>query len=343
MGEKSPTKRIDYIDLAKGVCILLVVLSHIMTYYKVSFPYDSALKCFRMPLYFFLSGVFFKQYEGFWGFLKRKINKLVIPFAFFYLMLGILLPMCLYEWCGVKMLSYHANYGLVDHLLQVVNDEKFPNAAIWFLVCLFEVNVLFYVIHLVSRNSKVLLMSVSVAVGAVGMVMSAKGINLPMFIDTTLTAMPFFALGYLLSRGSDVLSYGWRYERYEWPIVLVCAAVVFVLAYPMDYRANVFANCYFSAHISGIAGTLGVIFIAKKLRRQRILSYWGRYSIMILCTHQVVYQLIHIVIKQFALSGWGALAINLSMTMTLYVLLIPLMRRWLPYVTAQKDVIRIGQ
>ena len=100
---QSTTKRIEYIDLAKGMCILLVVLSHMMAYYKVSFPYDSVLKCFRMPLYFFLSGVFFKQYEGFWGFFKRKVNKLLIPFAFFYLAFGVALPIVLYNHCGIKM------------------------------------------------------------------------------------------------------------------------------------------------------------------------------------------------------------------------------------------------
>ena len=78
-------QRIQYIDLAKGFCILLVVASHILAFYRTQLPYDSVLKCFRMPLYFFLSGVFFKQYENFGGFVKRKINKLLIPFLFFYI------------------------------------------------------------------------------------------------------------------------------------------------------------------------------------------------------------------------------------------------------------------
>ena len=48
-------KRIEYIDLAKGVCILLVVFAHIhpdLTRYSWGVFFDS----FRMPLYFFLSG-----------------------------------------------------------------------------------------------------------------------------------------------------------------------------------------------------------------------------------------------------------------------------------------------
>ena len=101
-------QRIEYIDLAKGFCILLVVLSHILAFYRTSLPYDSVLKCFRMPLYFFLSGVFFKQYENFLGFFKRKINKLLIPFLFFFVTLGLLLPEVLYKY-GVKILMYIQN------------------------------------------------------------------------------------------------------------------------------------------------------------------------------------------------------------------------------------------
>lgn len=53
-------KRIEYIDLAKGVCILLVVFAHIhpdLTRYSWGVFFDS----FRMPLYFFLSGIFSKD------------------------------------------------------------------------------------------------------------------------------------------------------------------------------------------------------------------------------------------------------------------------------------------
>lgn len=43
------------------------------------------LSSFTMPLYFFVSGLFFKSYEGFGGFLARKVDKLLVPFLIFYL------------------------------------------------------------------------------------------------------------------------------------------------------------------------------------------------------------------------------------------------------------------
>lgn len=73
-------KRIEFIDLAKGVCILLVIMMH--TDVNVDFP---GLRGMRMPLYFILSGLFFKDYGGFLNLLVKKANKILIPFLFFYL------------------------------------------------------------------------------------------------------------------------------------------------------------------------------------------------------------------------------------------------------------------
>lgn len=53
--------RYEFVDIMKGLCILLVVGSHInvpgLTEYSLSY--------FRLPLYYMLSGLFFSQYESF--------------------------------------------------------------------------------------------------------------------------------------------------------------------------------------------------------------------------------------------------------------------------------------
>ena len=82
--EGNQSRRIDFVDLTKGVCIILVVMAHVGGAFE-QLDTNSMLSCFRMPLYFFISGVFFKSYEGLLGFILRKINKLIIPFLFFNL------------------------------------------------------------------------------------------------------------------------------------------------------------------------------------------------------------------------------------------------------------------
>ena len=48
----------DFVDLTKGVCIILVVMAHIGGAFD-QLDKHSMLACFRMPLYFFISGIFF--------------------------------------------------------------------------------------------------------------------------------------------------------------------------------------------------------------------------------------------------------------------------------------------
>ncbi|MBR5149733.1 MAG: acyltransferase family protein, partial [Bacteroidaceae bacterium] len=71
-------KRIEFIDLAKGICILLIIMGH--TGIQVDITGITAM---RTPLYFALSGLFFKDYGGFLPLLVRKTNKILIPFLFF--------------------------------------------------------------------------------------------------------------------------------------------------------------------------------------------------------------------------------------------------------------------
>ncbi|MBR6078396.1 MAG: acyltransferase family protein [Paludibacteraceae bacterium] len=98
-------KRIEFIDLAKGFCILLVVAHHVSTDYAVC----QVGTLFRMPLYYFLSGLFFKTYGSFADFTIKKINRLIIPMVFFY-----------------------AIGKALGHL----------NVPYWFLLSLFEVNIM---------------------------------------------------------------------------------------------------------------------------------------------------------------------------------------------------------
>ena len=76
-------KRMDTIDIAKGICILFVIFAHVNYTTEVLVLIYS----FHMPLFFILSGVLFKRekYESFRTFIKRRLNTLILPYIFFYM------------------------------------------------------------------------------------------------------------------------------------------------------------------------------------------------------------------------------------------------------------------
>lgn len=73
--------RIGYLDIARGIGILLVVLGHGGT--RDAYPMlFNLIYAFHMPLFFFLSGMVFKAETPFREFFTRRLHGLVKPFFF---------------------------------------------------------------------------------------------------------------------------------------------------------------------------------------------------------------------------------------------------------------------
>ena len=323
-------KRIEYIDLAKGICILLVVFFHVSLHYHLSLSFDTVIRSFRMPLYFILSGLFFKPYEGFGGFLRRKTNKLLIPFLFFYLI-------------SVIMMTALSTHTFWYWLGSFIYREEFDNVPIWFLFCLFEVNVIFYSLTLLSQKTnhpKGSLLVFCAFCGLLGMFLSWRKINLYAFLDSALSAIPFFFTGWYLGRESNLLR---RPIKVSLGCLIIAISLLFVVLFAgfVDYKSNTFSDkAYLTAYPCGIVGTLMVLTIAKLVNKLPLVSYWGRYSIIVLCTHMPIYQALGRVLDYVGITGGWGFVVDFLGTMLIELAVIPFCIRFLPYVTAQKDVLK---
>ena len=137
--------RIPYIDFMKGLCIMLIVMTHVEgTFFDQLLPnLNNALQSFRIPLYYFLSGLFFKTYGGISDFSRKKVNNLLIPFVFFHVL-------C----CATTLIIFE----LKEHFVRP-QEIKFVwtcfieplylrdwhyTVPLWFLLSLFEVNIIYY-------------------------------------------------------------------------------------------------------------------------------------------------------------------------------------------------------
>ena len=73
------TKRIEFLDAAKGIGILFVVLGH--NHIKLEYPaIYQVIYSFHMPFFFLISGMFFKTDYGFVELARRRFNSLLKPF-----------------------------------------------------------------------------------------------------------------------------------------------------------------------------------------------------------------------------------------------------------------------
>lgn len=340
------SKRIQYIDLAKGLCITLLVLYHVFIHQDDVPQVNRTLMVFLLPLFFFLSGLFFKEYENFWDFILRRVNKLLIPFAFFYLVTSFALPNVL-NLCGYTV-SHTQSLG-ISGLWAFITKEQFANNPIWFLWALFLVNIYFYVIllsvrRLTSNSTYVAIMVTiaSFAIGFLGSVYFSNNYNILGFADTAMSALPFFAMGYLFNKYTDILIPN-RWDKFLPIIIVACFALTFLVGGSCAYMSNHFHIHPILIYVCGMTGTLGVIFTAKLLRDLPFVTNWGRYSLMILCTHGLLLQIFMPLSRKVGLPQYPKALIVLAIVMFSYQLIIPLMKKYLPHVTAQKDVIDVSK
>lgn len=322
-------KRIEFIDLAKGVCILLVVAGH------CGFPINiPGWEIVRMPLYFILSGLFFKDYGGWVNFLVQKTNKILIPFLFFYLLGN--LAYYLIQWLAPGVLVTAAR-GFGD----MFTNRQFFNGPIWFLLCLFWCNVIFCTITLYIK-SETLKIAVVCLLGFVGWY-SGNVLNLfvPLFFDVALTALPFFALGYYLKR--TPLLFPNRYDKYNLLFALLFWTVAFVLTRKTHFHLSLHYNVLegWSTYFIAIASVMSILFLCKAIKHLPFVSYFGRYSIIPLCVHHLIYRPVKVALNHCNISEWGGIILLTIITILICWAAIPLCIRFIPWFTAQKDLIRL--
>jgi len=187
----STMNRVAWLDLCKALGIILVVLGHTLRN-EISLVY---IYGFHMPLFFFLSGIVFNDQKYDWkGFLKSRFNSFIIPYVFFYLITWLywlfversFRPIELAWWQPLLGMLYGAQWkGLMDH-----------NGILWFLPCLFSVEIIYY--GLCRLTQKTLYRAISVVIiTIIGLSISYP---LPWCFNVAMGAIQFFFIGYLCKK-----------------------------------------------------------------------------------------------------------------------------------------------
>ena len=308
----TPSFRLPYFDLAKGVCILLVILYHLQEAYEVYLPSDHFLLLVRMPLYYFLSGFFFKEYDGFTSFAKKKVKRLLIPFLFFYLFTSVLLPILANRFLGTSF-STGNDWGLLYAFLTYAD---YPNIPLWFLWALFLLNLLFYLLHSHCRSIPLL--------GFICLLLSCilgnySPIPLPASLNRMFDGLLFFYFGY-------VFRFFFTDRLQQWYYATTFTVLFFLIGWWTPENTILLLIQHY---IGGFLGIAALVLFCRRIGHLPYISYLGRYSIMVLVTHEPLIRLLQFAHVPHLLIAFGILLV-------LYPFIIPLMRRYLPYVTAQK-------
>jgi len=275
----APQGRVVYIDLFRGVGVLLMILGHL----GLGKAFDHYIHAFHMPMFFFVSGFFFKPAKGMAAFLGKKARTLLLPYAVFGL--GHYLLNILMGGDAVAPLK---------HLL-FVNTIGLPiTGALWFLTALFVTELVYHLLNRCLANRKLLHLAVIIIALAGNLLPKALPFRLPYAMDAGFTGVGLYHLGRLFKEGLEKEnSLAKRIYSGNIPACIIALIAGGFLIFQNRY-INMRAGNYGSVPlfwINALLTTVALMILCRRLYRgQRMLSpllRLGRNSIVFLCTNEL--------------------------------------------------------
>ncbi len=278
-------ERIQWIDAAKGICMICIVAGHLGVdgINVIVYP-------FHLTVFFILSGYTLKQAPLDRKFIGRKFRSIMVPYF--------ITCFCVMIMDVVNGLL-HGHTSIAEVTAEVAKDfarsfaasGTFTNigsielgtaiGAIWFLPALFfALLIALLLINRVKSAAWRFLIAFGLFVTAC---ISSDIIWLPFSLQSAIMAVFFILLGYELRQRPEFLeNFGWR--------KCLCALAVFAVCLLLDktriYYVRAYADDIFLSLIAAVCMSLVVIYCSIHfLQKVRPLAWIGRNSLLFLCLH----------------------------------------------------------
>lgn len=247
-----------WIDVAKGIGIILVILGHCI------FPCHALIDIFHMPLFFVLAGVTFHSKQS-GEFVLGKINRIFVPYVFWAVISAIL-----------NFIPH--NYGGVF------------NGPLWFLPVMFSTLILIFIISKVNKNSQMAIICLCAFLSWLFVEMPSIAEGLPFSLNLVLLSAFYMYIGY--KTGHYLKSENKKQSRIFVTLILV---VLFILIFSWLFQNYNLQGAYVSQGlyrsnfivvlICSIFGIFATLYISKLIGKSDILEWMGKNSLVLMCVH----------------------------------------------------------
>lgn len=291
-------EREKYLDIAKGIGIVLVVIGHCPRDYN---PLTQWIYTFHMPLFFVVSGMVWNKVShekrGFFNkrFILDKLRRLIIPcyiWGMFYMILNAVV---------------HHSFSAVNIAYLIYGSQSgFSHAdsltSLWFFTCMFLAVCMFEIVQeKVSgqKNAKKILIVLSIVCAVLGLFIPRIPGGYPWCLDISFLAAALMIWGYL---GKNY------FKKIDKSTVLCLIAVISAAVLTLTFRINlryVSINNVDMAHscfgnpglylVDAAAGCICVLAVSRLLSNTKaslLLCRLGRHTIPILLIHKLVIRIL---------------------------------------------------
>lgn len=196
-------QRIDWIDTAKGLCILLVIVGHTL-------PYSNLLRnfifSFHTPAFFFLTGYTARRPDTWQGFarrVKKDFMGLIVPVLGVVQVFNVLLNFYLSDEKNLSVLWEIAKYNAITLFWATGNPaDGIPSCGMpWFLFALFWGKLIWELLGLLFPKGDFVVSFIVMLFGAyIGQVQ-----YLPQCLDVAMVVVMYLTLGQLFHQQQALL------------------------------------------------------------------------------------------------------------------------------------------
>ena len=333
MAEK---ERIRHFDTLKGIAIILVVVHHVFGYNDTIL--DQMLESLRMPLFVLVSGIFLSFRRGFWVLIVKKFNRYILPLLLFSLLYATIHDIFLADinitYIKTRIYNYCINLSLSN-----------ANEPLWFLKMLFFLCIITYGIEkIMPFKSRILKLAIMIVVCTAFAYLVADFD--PLHHETRLSVIIFNSKVPSAIFMLPIYYFAYLYKDFflkpPSKKLLLAAAPIALVIWCLSARG---AAMYYTAVadfpyplllIAQFAAVYFCFAVAYSIGRVPVISYFGQYSLVILCTHSTVQLILNFIIKL------NNEIVVFAIVMITAPILIYVFTRYLPHFTAQKELIKVN-
>lgn len=312
--------RLKYVDVFRGVGILLMVMGHI----GFSGIFDKFIHAFHMPMFFFVTGYFYRSKNDMKvsQYLLKKVKTLLLPYIVFGLFhFGVWLAL---NW-DVRSLDP------LCHLL-FENTTNMPiSGALWFLTSLFFADVIYFFTNRYVKCDWIKHVIVFVIVMIGHFAKSLIAFRLPYGLDAAFVGVGLIHSGHIARAYEKRTGRSWSLKKFwVWILLVVAVVALIFMNPPVNMRTGDYGTIilfWFNAIGSIFVGWTMAMWIDEHEAKNRFLRAGSDYlakvgngSIVYVCLNQLVILLWQMVVPA-TIPTWARSFLLLGLSMAvLYVI-----------------------
>ncbi|MBO4903855.1 MAG: acyltransferase family protein [Lachnospiraceae bacterium] len=344
------SKRLDHLDMVKGIGIFLVVLGHME---DISTGTRVWISSFHMPLFFIVSGILMavknEPSRDLRESVAKRVRGIIIPYLWFSLSYFII---------DIGNLKVVHNIDFRTFIVDIIDSATFYGMSVlWFLPALFlaSVGFLFLKKKLPDRILSWLLIVIAVAAYLIRVQLAVPY----MANEDSIPITSLFKIIYIFLRAAIAqcfVGYGYyakvlfdRMHLSSRPALFAAGCILLVINVLLsnmngcvDLR-NIICNSLLLYFAGAFTGCFGMILIMKAVPPVKLITYFGKNSLIVMACHINYYFLyaglrLAWVVDTFVKHAkhYVFIAVVVITVFVLSFVVIEVINRWFPFVIGKK-------